>query len=98
MNASSQEPLVEADEVDPLVVSILSQLWKAAMTSPGRPWSLARLCKQSEVRMSTLRRYLTALESAEIVSVDIKEDGAGSAFLTEYGNEVCRGLFGSPSN
>jgi DNA-binding HxlR family transcriptional regulator len=44
--------------------------------------------------MSTLRRHLTQLQSAGVVTVDIDEDGRGHATLTEEGRELCDALFG----
>lgn len=52
------------------------------------PLSLARLSKRSELRMSTLRRFLTALEEAGIVTVELREDGTGSACLTAAGLQL----------
>jgi len=49
------------DEVDPMLVAVLMQLWRALEETPGRDWSLAKLSKQAGVPMSALRRQLTAL-------------------------------------
>ena len=44
------------DEIDPALIAILAQLWRAAAESPARAWSLAKLSKQSGLPMSSLRR------------------------------------------
>ncbi|MCW3479538.1 hypothetical protein OL229_08160 [Neisseriaceae bacterium JH1-16] len=95
---SNQQALYPIDELDQAMVAILAQLWRARTEDKDRPWSLARLCKQANVRMSSLRRYLTLLEDEGLVSVDIPEDGLGSACLTESGAMLCRDLFGLYAN
>jgi DNA-binding IclR family transcriptional regulator len=55
------------DEIDPALIAILAQLWRAAQENPGRAWSLAKLSKQSGVPMSSLRRHLTALSDAALL-------------------------------
>lgn len=56
--------------------------------------SLARISKRAGLPMSTLRRILTALEDAGIVSVTLSEDGRGSAALTEQGRGLAASLQG----
>jgi DNA-binding transcriptional ArsR family regulator len=80
------------DQIDDAVLAILSALHaeagdeRARSTGPGM--SLAKLSKRVEQRMSTLRRHLSALESAEIVSVALNEDGTGRAALTPFGMAI----------
>jgi hypothetical protein len=31
------------EEIDPALIAILAQLWRAAQETPGRAWSLAKL-------------------------------------------------------
>ena len=82
------------DEIDPALVAILAQLWRAKQETPGRAWSLARLAKQSALPMSALRRQLTALADARLVEVQTGEEGAGSAWLTADGEALCSEIFG----
>ncbi|SAK61812.1 putative DNA-binding protein [Caballeronia temeraria] len=83
-----------SDDIDPALVAVLTQLWRARTETPERAWSLAKLAKQSGLPMSTLRRQLTGIEDAGLVEVRVGEDGAGSAWLTEEGAALCRGVFG----
>lgn len=78
---------------DPALAALLEQLWRAARNSPDKPWSLAKLSKQSQLQMSTLRRWLTNLAAADLVEVTINEDGSGSATLSARGRELCGALF-----
>jgi hypothetical protein len=78
---------------DPALAALLEQLWRAATSSPDKPWSLAKLSKQSQLQMSTLRRWLTDLVAADLVEVTINEDGSGSAALNARGRELCGALF-----
>ncbi len=102
MPADNQEPHEEPQEepqaedgepmLDPEFVAVLEKLWVASETSPDRPWSLAKLCKQSGLAMSTLRRHLVVLEDAGIAQADVLEDGTGKAWLTPAGIDLCKTL------
>ncbi|SAK88917.1 putative DNA-binding protein [Caballeronia fortuita] len=83
-----------SDDIDPALVAVLTQLWRARKETPGRAWSLAKLAKQSDLPMSALRRMLTGLEEAGLVDVRMSEDGTGSAELTVEGVTLCRDIFG----
>lgn len=76
-------------QLDDAVLAILSALHAEAgderARGAGPGMSLAKLSKRVEQRMSTLRRHLSALESAEIVDVTLNEDGTGRAALTPFG-------------
>lgn len=78
----AQEPLEE--QLPPELVRILDELYQEHQRS-GAPLSLARLSKRTELRMSTLRRFLTALEEAGIATVVVNDDGTGNAILTAAG-------------
>ncbi|AMO93559.1 helix-turn-helix domain protein [Collimonas fungivorans] len=81
-------------QLDDAVLAILSALHaetsdeRAHDTGAQPGMSLAKLSKRVEQRMSTLRRHLSALESAEIVSVVLNEDGTGRAALTPFGMAI----------
>ena len=93
--------LILDNEIDDAVLLILSALHADASDQEshrGEPGlSLARLSKRTALRMSTLRRHLTALEDAEIVSLVVNEDGTGRAILTPYGMAIFDALDESQS-
>jgi len=75
------------DGLPPELVRILDTLYQEYQLSQA-PLSLARLSKRTQLRMSTLRRFLTALQEAGIVTVEVAEDGIGSAILTAAGLQL----------
>ncbi|MFX1764611.1 ArsR family transcriptional regulator [Paraburkholderia sp. A1RI-2L] len=83
------------DEIDPALVAILEQLWRAQCETPGRAWSLAKLSKQAGVPMSGLRRHLTGLVDGGLAVTTLAEDGTGSASLSEDGRAFCAEVFGA---
>jgi DNA-binding MarR family transcriptional regulator len=87
-------------ELDPVVEQLLMLLWEAAREASEdrsvKAWSLAKISKRADLPMSTLRRYLTQLQSAGVVDVQIDEEGRGTATLTGEGRELCEALFGEP--
>jgi DNA-binding IscR family transcriptional regulator len=80
-------------QIDRALMELLSLLWEAAQTSPGKPWSLAKLRKRSGVYMSILLRRLNALVSAGLVKLVTRDDGTGSAELSAAGHDVCAAAF-----
>ncbi|HEV3429060.1 MAG TPA: helix-turn-helix domain-containing protein [Paraburkholderia sp.] len=82
------------DGVDPQLVAILEQLWRAHCETPDREWSLAKLSKQAGVPMSGLRRHLTALVDSGLVVTTLAEDGTGRASLSDDGRTFCAEVFG----
>jgi hypothetical protein len=81
------------DEIDPALIAILAQLWRATQETPGRAWSLAKLSKQSGVPMSSLRRHLTALSDAALLSTQVSDAGSSVAALSVAGEALCAQLF-----
>lgn len=83
------------DDIDPALVAVLAQLWRAKQETPARAWSLPKLAKQSALPMSALRRQLTALADAGLAEVRVSEQGAGSAWLTGEGESLCSAIIGA---
>jgi DNA-binding IclR family transcriptional regulator len=81
------------DEIDPALLAVLAQLWRAAREAPECGWSLAKLSKQSGVPMSSLRRHLTSLDDAGLAHTRSPDSGTPGAALSEAGRELCAQLF-----
>jgi len=95
MNADNDEGGDEGDDIDPVPVAVLGQLWRAERETPGRAWSLAKLSKQAGVPMSGLRRQLTVLVDSGLVVTTLAEDGSGTASLSTDGRAFCADVFGA---
>jgi DNA-binding MarR family transcriptional regulator len=92
--APEEQSQTSDDELDPVVVTVLLHLWTAWQESPGKPWSLPKLCKRTELAMSTLRRTLSRLQGAGLVALTMNEDEERTiAALTPDGFEFATQLF-----
>jgi len=80
-------------EIDPVLLTVLDQLWRATSKDSARPWSLARLAKQSGLPMSTLRRCLHHLQDCGLVGLLLQDTGSSTVSLTESGLAICREIF-----
>lgn len=69
-------------QMDPALEAVLAELW-SEWTQQRGPLSLARLCKRTGLRMSTLKRFLTLLEASDVVCLSTNARGVECASLTE---------------
>jgi DNA-binding IclR family transcriptional regulator len=83
------------DEVMTMLAGVLEVLWRSEAERPDKPCSLARLSKQTQRPMSVLRRQLTLMEEAGLVTVTLDEGGiTGTVGLSAAGLQTVRDLFG----
>jgi DNA-binding IclR family transcriptional regulator len=78
MDATDEAIPPPTDAAADALARILFQL-QQAFAARGGGLSLARLSKRCALRMSTLRRYLAALEQGGFITLEIAESGIGSA-------------------
>lgn len=96
--ADEQDDQEGEGALDPVLGAILRTLWDHARSGADKDLSLARISKRASVQMSVLRRVLTQLADADIVSTEMEEDGRGTATLTEEGEALCGQLFDTPED
>lgn len=89
MNSTDRE---NQGEFDVETILVLEQLWKTAAERADKPCSIARLSKLARLPMSTLRRTLTHLKSADLVEVSTNSNGREFASLTSNGSFLCADL------
>lgn len=81
------------DDVIAALGGVLEALWRIQAEWPDKPCSLAKLSKQSQRPMSVLRRQLTMLEEAGLVSVSLDEGGvSGSVALSAAGRQLAASI------
>jgi hypothetical protein len=98
-----------SEQIDQALLVLLSLLWEADQTAPGKPWSLAKISKRSGVQMSTLLRQLNVLIGNELVQTAVRgknevknaeeadeESGSACAELTPAGRDLCAIIFAAP--
>lgn len=82
------------DEVMSMLVGLLEALWRSEAEWPDKPCSLAKLSKQSQRPMSVLRRQLTLMEEAGLVTVTLDDGGVtGSVALSAAGRQLAGDIF-----
>jgi DNA-binding MarR family transcriptional regulator len=85
--------MMTASSVDPVLAAILWTLWAFAHEAAPANASLARLAKQSDLAMSSLRRGISALEEAGLVTLRVDEKARECALLTDAGRAFCEEVF-----
>jgi DNA-binding IclR family transcriptional regulator len=82
------------DDVMTVLAGVLEALWRIEAEWPDKPCSLAKLSKQAQRPMSVLRRQLTMLEEAGLVSMALDDGGiTGTVALSEAGRQLAADLF-----
>ncbi|MHA4870692.1 helix-turn-helix domain-containing protein [Duganella sp. PWIR1] len=77
--------------VDELIVA----LWRLEAERPDKPCSLARLSKQAGLPMSVLRRQLTLLEEAGLVTLELDDGGiTGTVHFSPDGRALAADMMG----
>ncbi|MYM23898.1 ArsR family transcriptional regulator [Duganella sp. FT135W] len=75
------------------LAGVLDALLQMEIERPDKQCSLARLSKQAQRPMSVLRRQLTMLEEAGLVTLVLEEGGiSGTVQLTPPGRELAHQL------
>lgn len=81
------------DEAVALLAEVLLALWRIEAERPDKPCSPARLSKRAGLPMSALRRQLTLLQEAGLVTLALDEGGVGGAVtLNAAGRALAAGL------
>jgi hypothetical protein len=82
-----------ANPVDPVLATILWTLWTFTHEAAPANASLARVAKQSELAMSSLRRGISALEEAGLVTLIVDEKARECALVRDAGRALCEEVF-----
>lgn len=71
------------------LAGVLDALRQMEIARPDKPCSLARLSKQAQLPMSVLRRQLTMLEEAGLITLMLEDGGvSGTVQLSPPGREL----------
>jgi DNA-binding IclR family transcriptional regulator len=82
------------DEVMTILAGVLEALWRIQAEWPDKPCTLAKLSKQTQRPMSVLRRQLTVLEEAGLVTLALEDGGVtGSVQLSDGGRQLASEIF-----
>jgi DNA-binding IclR family transcriptional regulator len=82
------------DEVMTVLAGVLEVLWRIEAEWPDKPCSLAKLSKQVQRPMSVLRRQLTMLEEAGLLSMALDDGGiTGTVALSAAGRQLAADIF-----
>lgn len=82
------------DEVMTMLAGVLEALWRIEAEWPDKPCTLAKLSKQTQRPMSVLRRQLTLMEEAGLVTVTLDDGGVtGSVALSAAGRQLAADIF-----
>lgn len=77
------------------LAGVLAALWRIDAEWPDKPCSLAKLSKQAQRPMSVLRRQLTMLEEAGLVTLALDDGGvSGNVALSAAGRQMAAELWG----
>jgi DNA-binding IclR family transcriptional regulator len=83
------------DELLSVLAGVLEALWRIEAEWPDKPCSLAKLSKQTQRPMSVLRRQLTMLEEAGLVSVALDDGGVtGTVAFSPAGRQMAAEIYG----
>lgn len=81
MNGETTTP----GNADDVMMHLLHALYTAMATRERNEVAMAVLCKQFDIRMSTLQRHLTELEEHGLVTTHCDAAGRWTVGLTSYG-------------
>jgi DNA-binding IclR family transcriptional regulator len=82
------------DEVMAALAGVLEALRRIEAEWPDKPCSLAKLSKQVQRPMSVLRRQLTMLEEAGLITLALEDGGvAGTVQFSPAGRQLAADIF-----
>jgi DNA-binding IclR family transcriptional regulator len=82
------------DEVTTMLAGVLQALWRINAEWPDKPCTLAKLSKQAQRPMSALRRQLSMLEQAGLVTLALDEGGVtGVVEFSPAGRQMAAEMF-----
>ncbi|WP_373991505.1 helix-turn-helix domain-containing protein [Duganella sp. BuS-21] len=76
-----------------MVEELMVALWRLEAERPDKPCSLARLSKQAGLPMSVLRRQLTLLEEAGLLTLALDDGGiTGTVYSSPAGRQLAAAM------